>query len=387
MLQLRHTAILFATWVVASCARESSPDPDIQEDSATIHGVVDDSFTAATQRLAFKEIAGIAISNGGDVGIIDGATNRLSVLMPGGGVRVAAGPDRWGGVELAKPCCLAFGQGGRLWIRDNGNARYVVLQIEANHAVFDRAVPIGHRIVSSAPTTFDRGGRLIDIGDERDSLGGYVTSRLYRDATGEVEIRQIIPQPTPSVLGAFVVRRVGSSSTTEQFFYPPRGPKYLIAHAPGGEWAEALSSSYNIMWRDETGHVIHAISKDVRGPQLTKAERHDAAQSLREDRKYAGRKLPFKIPERQPPLHSLFFDSRGRLWVHRSSQPGARSIADVYERGVFVSTVSWPANVRLESGAVHPDFAIGVVSSGERSEQLRRIIFHPAVSRTAMKGP
>src|SRR2546430_2611554 len=214
--------------------------------------------------------------------------------------------------------------------------------------------------------------------------GPLITVRLYRDtSSGTTRERRSIPPPPRDTLASFTVSRTDGARSIRLFFYSPYGPQHLLAHASGGEWAEALSSSYAVTWRDQAGNVIYKLSQNSEGPRLSRAEKAGATKLLKEQDVRAGRKLPFRVPDRKPPLRSLFFDSNGRLWVERNSPAGMDRVADVYERGRLVSVAAWPADVRLDVGSVQPAFALGVHRDDLDVEHVVRLVFRPAVERVA----
>jgi hypothetical protein len=126
--------------------------------------------------------------------------------------------------------------------------------------------------------------------------------------------------------------------------------------------------------------VKHTLSRALKGPALSRADKADANKSLKEQRATARRKLPFKIPSHKPPLRALFFDSDGRLWVERNADQGTGRIADVYDRGRLVSIVRWPASVRLDIGSVSSTVAYGVQQDDLGAEQPVRLVFRRADS-------
>ena len=58
--------------------------------------------------------------------------------------------------------------------------------------------------------------------------------------------------------------------------------------------------------------------------------------------------LPFKLPERKPPLYNIFFDAGGRLWVQHTTLKGAVQTADVYGTdGSLAFHAAWPPGVGI----------------------------------------
>jgi hypothetical protein len=384
----RRGRLLVALMAVA-CAGERASDIVDDVPTPTAVGVIDEGFDRAAKDLDWGSINGVAVSARGEIAVADRARNRTAILSPTGQLRLVVSREGSEPGALSLPCCLAFDPKGELWIREGGNARYSVFRLDGQRPVFDRTLPIEHGSARAwALTTFDQRGRLIDIGTDVDGASGAVrTIRFHRDPlSGKTRERDVIPEPPADRLGSFVIRRTNGDRSTRQYFYAPYAPEHLVAHAPGGSWAEAISSSYVVKWRDHRGHVIQTLKRDVAGPALSRGEQAEATRYLKEQTAHAGRKLPFQVPRRKPPLRALFFDFAGRLWVERTRPVGSDRLADVYdESGRLVDIVAWPSDVRLDIGFVQRDFALGVERNDLDVEHLVRLTFRTgAIGKVAV---
>lgn len=332
----------------------------------------------------FGLISGVALDSEGRIYVADWQADEVRVFSPDGRFLYAIGRTGSGPGELRGPCCLAFDDAGRLWVRDGGNARYDTYQVGSDGARYVGQIRMAHSDVNyGAPTTFDRAGHLIDVGHRMDRAAGQLKLyRLHLDSAGSVVREEAIETPSPEELGAHIVDRASDGGVSRFFVWPPYGPMHLVAHSPDGSWATALSTRYEVQWHGPAGGPARVIRReDVAGPRISAAERSAAEERLAEQLNALGvapGAVDFGVPERKPPLRGLFFDRLGRLWVQRSVAEGEANEADVYATdGTLAAHVRWPAGVRLTAGFVLEDRAFGLTSDELGAPKVVRLDFVP----------
>lgn len=309
----------------------------------------------------FGRIGGIAVDEAGRILVLDHQASEIRVFDHTGRHQFSFGRPGAGPSALSAPCCIAFDADGRLWVRDNGNGRYVAFVVDDADAVGVATVRMHHGDVNRwAPTTFDPEGRLIDIGMRPDpGSGRHVTTRLHIDEDSNLAFELALPDAAIPV-HTVQVRVEGGMAT--RFFYPPYGPSHLFAHGPDGHFAEAISSDYRIRWHAHDGTLLRTLKRpNVLGPPLTAPQRARADSALTADERRFGTSMPFRVPDRAQPLAALHFDEAGRLWVRLTVPPGEPGRAHVYDlTGRHVETVEWPAGLDLSVGVVRSDVLVGV---------------------------
>jgi hypothetical protein len=335
---------------------------DVLEADLTIGGIDE------RPEYEFGRIGGMAATRDGGVAVTDYVNNVVRVYDENGTHRFSFGREGAGPGEVSGPCCPAFDDQGRLWIRDGGNARYNIYALFADSAHYLSQTRMAHGDVNRfAPLTFDEIGHVIDIGSRHDAQGNLAAVRFHLDTASNV-VREVAIHRVPDDSTAVKkVQRQISDGVAIMYTYQPYGPIELQAHAPGGEFAHALSSRYEIDWRDPLGQIIRHISGPMQqGPALSEHERGAAEERLQNDSKRlnVSRAQPgFDIPTHKPPLRALFFDNQRRLWVELAVADGADRTAHVYDRqGTLERTVSWPARVSIANGAIHNDVAWGLAT-------------------------
>lgn len=314
----------------------------------------------------FGSVSGLELDPEGRIYVSDIQAHEIRVFHDDGGHAFTIGRHGSGPGELDSPCCLGFAPDGRLWVRDNGNARYVAFDVDADAAAPVATVRMNHGDANRhAATTFDAEGRLIDIGSRPDPSTGDVRTVLFHvGEDGEVEREVVAPGPQgPDELVHAVPVAVGEVQVT-RYFHQPFGPRHVMAHGPGGSHADAVTSRYRVRWFSGDGTLVRTLSNpDAVGPPLTPEQRARGDSMIAADEATAGTSMPFGVPERRPVLASLHFDGSGHLWVERTAPPGERRLADVYDdQGELVRRVSLPAELQLMYGVLRPDVVLGVVS-------------------------
>ncbi|MGH7541943.1 MAG: hypothetical protein ACRELC_13170, partial [Gemmatimonadota bacterium] len=341
--------LLLLVGAAAGCGGERAPDPEAS--APTFRGRVDLAIgeIAGEEPYLFSRVSGIAQDERGRLFVAEWQANEIRTFDPSGDFLFRIGREGEGPGELRAPCCLGFDLEGRLWVRDNGNARYSVFELAGDSARFVTSVRMHHAAGNMwAPLTFDRRGRLIDVGVPA-GLGSGIPGvlRLHTTLEGSLDSTVTIESPPPEEVGVHLVDRPTERGAARFFFYQPFGPRHLLAHGPRGAWAEAVSARYVVSLHPGEGAIVTITGPERPGPPLSAREREEAEASMAEDRRRAGvADLPFGIPDRKPPLRGLFFDATGRLWVEREVADGADREADVYAPdGALAGHYVWPAAV------------------------------------------
>lgn len=363
---MKFLALVFMLLVVPACepgagAASSSDAPVRTGEVDLVLGVLD-----GPSELVFGRISGVARDSAGRLFVADGQAANIRVFAREGDFTFTIGRRGSGPGEFLDPCCLTFDAAGHLWVRDNGNARYQEVLVQGDGARATSTLRFSHGDANRwAPVTFDQEGRLVDIGYRAGTSGNASLGRMHLDSAGSVAEITEIPQPSAEDIGQYSVTRSTSFGRVKSYVYQPFGPAHLVAHGPGGQWADALSSEYSIRWRlpDGTERVLEQAGEV--GPELTLEERDRAAEAIERDierLELSRAELPYRIPDRKPPLRGLTFDRLGRLWVERSTTGNATERrADVYSPdGTLVERRAWPAHVSLNAFSwIEDDVALG----------------------------
>lgn len=362
------TVGLIAAVLFGSPACEPEPDAAFPRDVPERTGEVDLAIGAVDgpDEHLFGRIAGVAQDSTGRVFIADAQSSDVRVFTPEGRYAFVIGRAGSGPGEFRDPCCITFDARGHLWVRDNGNARYQTLRIREDSTVAIRSLRFHHGDANRwAPITFDREGRLIDIGYSTATAREASLGRMHVDRTGEIVDAVAIVKPPAEDIGQYSVARGGSDGAVTFQVYQPFGPSHLLAHGPRGQWAEALSSRYRIRWHLPDGSERVIEEPVATGPELTSEERDRAAAAIERD---LGRlsisraDLPYGVPDRKQPLSGLVFDRTGRLWVERSVHGDATErVADLYgPDGRLLERRVWPRDVTLTGVSwIEDDYAVG----------------------------
>lgn len=274
--------------------------------------------------------------------------------------------------EFDRGCCAAIDGHGRLWIKDTGNSRYVVFTVtDAGTSVDAKpafVVPVPHSDRNWGPRLwFDAKDHMISIGHATDANNPdkRVVKRFIADTTGQVlQTIEELPQ-TEDVTKPVEFRSVDGPNTSVEYLYQPFGAGALRADGPNGTFALAGAGKYSVRWFSPTGELLHTLVQDVSGPELSAQDRLAGDSSLLQIARQGHTtvaQLPFKLPERRPPLYNIFFDADGRLWVQRTTLKGQVQNADVYATdGSLAFHAAWPAGIAIaNNGFVRGHTAWGV---------------------------
>ena len=324
----------------------------------------------------FADISGITSDQAGRVFVADAGNNTVVVFDSTGRYLYNIGRKGSGPGELNGPCCLAIDPAGLLWVRDAFNGRYNLYSIGDAQATLaaTRKMSAGAGGLRTA-LTFDRDAHLVDVVMRTDQD----RMRLFRfhvDSMGTastVDTLLVAPNDSLGIYQFSVGNGIG-------FINQPYGPRFLVAHAPGGGYAGAISSRYLVTWvMPGATPARRTIRRDMIGPALSARERAVGDSTLQEDAKAAGQapaSLPFGVPGAKTPVRTIMFDRQGRLWVQLNVGDGENSRADVWDStGRRVGNAEWPAGVDLRQGFINDRVAYGVQQDSAGVPQVVRIRF------------
>jgi hypothetical protein len=369
------TATILASW---GC----SPDlPEAETDVKVVQVRVDLRIGAmgGAGPEAFGRISGLLGDRQGRILVADVLSDEVRVFDPQGAFLFSFGGRGSGPEEFSGPCCLGQGPDGRVWVRDGGNQRYSIVQVDDNGGRFLTSLRMAHSDVNFwAPVTFSTAGNLIDIGHRASRSGEIELIRFEVSEGGEVLDSTPVPAPSPEDLGQFQVVRETAEGNARLFFSQPFAPGHLVAHGPRGSWAEGLGSEYSVQVHGPTAD--YAIDRQTEGPLLSPREKDLGQQVLERDARRAGRRpgdMPYTIPDRKPSLRSLFFDSTGRLWIERNTPDGEPRIADVWSTdGTLERRIQWPREISLQPPAwVGDGWGLGILRDSLDVEYVVRVRF------------
>lgn len=318
--------------------------------------------STTSDSLTLGRVDGMARAGSGEIAIADGMNHQIILVTPTGAIAGRFGRRGSGPNEFIEPCCLAFDMEGRLWVRDGGNGRLALYRVSGDNPAlvhtFRQVHGSGRAIV---PVTTTRGG-VVDIGDVQDAQSGALQQfRFHMDTTGRVTRRELIPPAPPESIGVRAVTS-GGGQRSVAYVRQPFGPRLLVAHGHDGRWARVVSSSHDVFWYDPPTGQAYRLSRYAHGPALSSDERRRAQQSLADDvRRLRLGSHPYSVPDRKPPIRSIFFDQTGRLWVEESVPEGAMRAAAVFGTGgVVVARVEWPSDVDISFGAIDATGGVGI---------------------------
>lgn len=335
----------------------------------------------------FTRIGSVVEDPRGRLVVADRGTNEIRVFKPDSRFAFRFGGHGEGPGELNDPCCVEFGPDGALWVRES--TRYSVFRLDSAGAEYERGHPTLHpgQLGIQDPFTFDADGRLVNVGPVRAEEGTSITAnlrsitaRLHLNPDGGVDT-VILADPERQSTGFTTTEFERGGFSGISYLHQPHGPTWIHAHAPGGAWAEAVTSPYVVNYHHADGSVLQIVGPESPGPPLSPEEQARAQERIDGDvdRFDLGRH-PFGVPDRKPPLANMFFDRAGRLWIEKSRADGEEMReADVYDQTTLVARYRWPARVR--NGLVPwatESVLYGVTTDSLGVQRAARVRFRPA---------
>ena len=328
-------------------ACSDAPDPAAPPDVPTFEGSIDLEIgeIEGDDPYLFTYIGSIVEDDRGRVIVADTRTSEIRVFDPDGSFAFRFGGPGEGPGELTEPCCLEFDPDGALWVRES--TRYSAFRLDSASAEYEGGLRSPNpSVVAMGPFTFGADGQLVDIGPVFGGEDGSVQVRFHTRAGGGVDT-VILAGPERQHISQATVPRMFGNFQGIVYLNQPYGPTWVHAHAPGGAWAEAITSEYSINYHHPDGTVSRIEGPVFQGPALSPEERTGAQTQIdRELQRADITDHPFGIPDHKPPLAGMFFDRDGRLWIEKTVADGEQMReADVYDGTTLAARYRWPYRV------------------------------------------
>ena len=324
----------------------------------------------------FGSVSGIALDSADRVFVSDFQAHEVRVFDADGVFRFAFGGEGDGPGEFVRPCCLGWGPGGHLWVYDSGNRRYSGFRILGDGAELAETVRGRHQGANEfEPVTFDAAGRLVDVGALPQEDGAFDIVRIHLAGRPDGDSAHVIESAPPEEVGPFMYNR----NPGRFFLWQPHGPRHLVAHGPGGRWARAVTSEYRVELHRPGAPSVAIENRSVEGPALTAEEREQAESEIAEQVSSLDiprGDVPYGVPDRKPPVRTMWFDARGRLWIERNVV-GSQRVADVYDSlGIRQIGYRWPARVDAERFRwASADVLLGITRDSLGVQRVARVRF------------
>lgn len=341
----------------------------------------------APEWAAFGEVSDLDFDDEGNLHVLDGVAGRVTVVGPSGELDRTYGTPGQGPGEVSAPGPLVVHGDGSAALYDYGHGAW--LRYDADGSFRDAVRVPGDGSAAPGAAAF-RGadGSIVAAGTGPvEAADRWVTPvRRYPVAMGDAEgtapttlfEARALPPPPPPVIDQVSLggRSITVRIPRERGFEPGL---HLAVFRDGGI-AVADSSAWRIEIREADGALVRVLARPIEPRPVTEAL--EEAERARRLARVADGELPgFMIStragdmspadrgsvrqfmearlenmvftERVPVITGLSVDSRGTLWVARSSEePGAPGPIDLVTReGVYLGT--------LEAGTVPEPRAFG----------------------------
>lgn len=309
----------------------------------------------ATDGTEFGRISGLAVDATGRVYVADQQDNQIRMFGANGVLAAKIGRMGSGPMEFKRLATIGFGPDGRLWTRDEGNARMQILDASTTPAKSTRTVTLSNFTGGSRlPITFETNGDMVDESIYFDpTLKTFRPVRNARNSDGKITRADTLVAPPGAFDGMHKVMQPQKDAAgkvngmAERFYWQPFGPAWIRAYGPSGLRADAVTSRYVVNVYDANGKLLRTLTRTVPKVALSAAERRLGDSLV----KASEVKLPFGVPAAKPPLVAMYWSLDGDLWVERTVADGKPREADVYDaNGRWIAIVEWPATLEMQYG-------------------------------------
>ena len=140
---LRMPLLVVSAYAGCTDRADSGAAADVAHDVLTVDfsiGALDE----ARPEYEFGRISGLTLLADGRVAMADALNHEVRIFEQDGTHALSVGRSGAGPGELDSPCCIAVDDRQRLWVRDNGNARYSIFEVARDSAAHVGQVRMAH---------------------------------------------------------------------------------------------------------------------------------------------------------------------------------------------------------------------------------------------------
>jgi 6-bladed beta-propeller protein len=207
--------------------------------------------------------------------------------------------------EFRQAIGFAWDPHGRLWIVDQENVRYTVIDT-AGHLLFTRPRPISGWYTWRWEGGVDTAGRICEWYRKPGTMSDDMLLRY--DSTFASSDTFRLPSYRPEI---FKVERENMRS----YATVPFTPILIWAFDPRGYVWFGVSAPYRVYQRALAGDTVQVFERPYERIPVTAAERDSAVKQLDWFVKQGGEIDPSRLPDHKPAFNRFIVDDGGRLWV------------------------------------------------------------------------
>jgi len=367
--------LLYITTLFSTKSKDFSP---ARPDPPELRGVVNltiDAGNGRSEQYEFTAISGLAFDSLGQIFVSDASTHDVRIFNALGGYLYKIGQKGAGPSDFLMPRNIAFSPSGQLWIDDGGNHRFCIYELGAPAGKFVKSVPFLSNRFALEHLHWDPMGNVVgvDLAPSRNPADPPRLVRSFLDKNGSVFGRDTAPPVAADSTESWVLRGKGSVAT----YSKPFGAMRLYAFGGYGLAAYATNTRYAVQVVDSKGKQLALIERKLTPVGLS-AQDNDFVDMLLQRVAAQARQPPASLglarPKVKPVVAAIRFDLDGRLWVEHSVPGGQVHRADIYSAtGTWTATMTWPANVSLNNGAVKGNSGLGVQTDAEGVQRPVRL--------------
>ncbi len=338
----------------------------------------------ASDDATFGQTTCVALDADGRIFVGDRQDQQIRVFSPSGAFVRRIGRKGSGPMEFKGLASFTFAKDGILWVRDEGNARMLALDVRGTEVKNVKTVALTKWTGGSQiPVYFDKEGAIVDEAGFFDPVQKtFRPLRLRHGMSGTVLRTDTLITPEGAYAGMHRVAKMQKDAAgreigiSENYYYQPYGPYWIRSYGPDGFRAEVVTSRYEVVIYDSDNRVQRTIKRAVAPVALSARERRHADSAIAEGKGT----LPFGVPSAKAPIIGLWWSHDGALWIERVVADGQPREADVYDaNGKWIAVAEWPRAIDLYNGrAWVVDKAVVAVTTdkSDDTERIVRLRFH-----------
>ena len=313
----------------------------------------------------FGAVASLAVDDDRNVYVLDGQAHHVRAFDADGAHLATLGGKGEGPGEFAFPEAIAVLPDGRLLVRDPGNMRVQVFDLDAGETD-EWAYNSGNLYNLGSPLYTDARGRtFLTIMDPSRDLMSWARVVIVLGPGGEHQ--DTLPEPTADYERVVVTAEGASAIVTSPVPYTPR---FHWAVHFSGHFLTGVSSDYRVhLARDDGVLRIERAYEPVRVSEAERTHRRESAEREIRDEVPGWTWDGPRIPDRKPVFTELLAGRDGRIWVRLATEGRRIRNEDHDPEDPSAQPVTWRESTRYDVFEADGTYLGAVLAPDEFSTQ------------------
>jgi len=312
-------------------------------------------YGSGDDSLFFGSIISFDVDRYGNLFVLDGQTQKASVLDSSGALIRTVGNQGTGPGEFEEASAVDVSENGEILIMEMRKGQLTIFNVEGNYRDMIRVNSVGWMYVPY-PGGFDQVQRYNALIQCYDGVEYQEMFARFDQSLVPIDTMIVPSNPEDADYFEYTTPEGGSIAAA----IPYQGAFDWLFGVNGNLWTLSITStnSYELKEITSGGTVVRIATRELSPIPVTSAERAQVREDLSWFTNQGGTIDLDRVPSYKPVVTSFFSDDTGNLWIERAavSVDQTDSLFDVFNAdGKLLGEVQAPFSLRMNPAPIVKD--------------------------------